>query len=546
MTTHGNVLGKAVSSNDSGGFISVNSANSHVTVSMTNTVTVASGATLTALGTVRGQGDVTVASHSFLQPVTIASSGSGGLFAGGSGGTFASADFLTKTNMDGTIVAADNANVEAHTDISGAYVQVTADVGGLGVAGTTDADLFVGTIERAQPGRRPESRRHHRQSRPHRRGRRPPRPAFSPRRTHATAVGANSEAAGTITVGGSTQVKLENGATIVGNVDTSIVAEYADIDLHATADASCSCLGGATDSTATINANTDARVVGLRRLDDHDVGPDRRREPEGDCLRHELPELRRLPRLRQRRRLQRGPQTRPPHLLGVARRHARRAEPVARGRRERQHHEARQRHACTTTTATLYVDDPFTGTHTSGAAHAARRSGRRHRLRPRRARPLPRQRPHRRLGGEPQGEIWGDGGVFEFQQTWDYVKLLNALEPQPGHDIIDVVNTINSPRDRDPRRRSTTTAPDLYTSSSADAGQPGLDVRLRHQVHVPADARADHEHLRPSTAPARNPFIRLDDYIENPIGTTRSTTRAATSCPAREPGTSSSARTSST
>ena len=60
VTTHGNVLGKAVSSNDSGGFISVNWANSHVTVSMTNTVTVANGATLTALGTVAGQGDVAV------------------------------------------------------------------------------------------------------------------------------------------------------------------------------------------------------------------------------------------------------------------------------------------------------------------------------------------------------------------------------------------------------------------------------------------------------------------------------------------------------
>ena len=253
VTTHGNVLGKAVSSNDSGGFISVNSANSHVTVSMTNTVTVANGATLTALGTVAGQGDVTVASHSFLQPVTIASSGSGGLFAGGSGGTFASADFLTKTNMDGTIVAADNANVEAHTDISGAFVQVTADVGGLGVSGTTDADLFVGTtngLNQVDVQSHADITGNHvliGAVVDHLAG-------VLSTRTHATAVGANSQATGTITVGGSTQVKLENGATIVGNVDTSIVAEYADIDLHATADASCSCLGGVTDSTATINA----------------------------------------------------------------------------------------------------------------------------------------------------------------------------------------------------------------------------------------------------------------------------------------------------
>ena len=61
---------------------------------------------------------LTIGSNSFLQPITVASSGSGGLFAGGSGGTFASANFQTKTNMNGAIVAADNANVESHTDLT--------------------------------------------------------------------------------------------------------------------------------------------------------------------------------------------------------------------------------------------------------------------------------------------------------------------------------------------------------------------------------------------------------------------------------------------
>src|SRR5439155_21501508 len=47
--------------------------------------------------------------------------------------------------------------------------------------------------------------------------------------------------------------------------------------------------------------------------------------------------------------------------------------------------------------------------------------------------------------GAPDGEIWGDLGVFEFQQTWDYVKVLNHSLLNLTTNIIDVVNTLNSP-----------------------------------------------------------------------------------------------------
>src|SRR5439155_6601784 len=145
VTTHGYVWGKAIASNASGGLISVNSANAHVELSMTNTVTVSKQATLTAQATVTGpHGNVTVNAYSFLQPNTVASSGSGGLFAGGGAGTSASADYQTNTKVDGTIDAARTANVEAHTDINGVNVIITADVGGLGVAAKTDASLNIG------------------------------------------------------------------------------------------------------------------------------------------------------------------------------------------------------------------------------------------------------------------------------------------------------------------------------------------------------------------------------------------------------------------
>ena len=82
-------------------------------------------------------------------------------------------------------------------------------------------------------------------------------------RTHATALGASSEATGTTDIAGTTQVKLESGSSLTGNVSTSLDAEYQDINLHVTADASCSCLGGETDSTATITDTSDARVSGF-------------------------------------------------------------------------------------------------------------------------------------------------------------------------------------------------------------------------------------------------------------------------------------------
>ena len=52
---------------------------------------------------------------------------------------------------------------------------------------------------------------------------------------------------------------------------------------------------------------------------------------------------------------------------------------------------------------------------------------------------VPRQRPHE-LGG-PAATSGAAAGVFEFQQTWDFVKLINASSLNMVTNIIDVVNT---------------------------------------------------------------------------------------------------------
>src|SRR5262249_37446894 len=89
-----------------------------------------------------------------------------------------------------------------------------------------------------------------------------------------------------------------------------------------------------------------------------------------------------------------------------------------------------------------FVDDPFTDTHTVGTLtgttmnvhdiiydHGAQ------------ARFLANDLSG--LSGAPGGEIWGDLGRFEFQQTWDYVKLLNSSSLNLAVNKINVVDTLN-------------------------------------------------------------------------------------------------------
>ena len=121
--------------------------------------------------------------------------------------------------------------------------------------------------------------------------------------------------------------------------------------------------------------------------------------------------------------------------------------------------------------------------------------------------------------GAPEGDIWGRGGVFEFQQTWDYVLLLNASNLNMVTNIIDVVNTDNPPRI------------DIRVDDIQDT--PGLGMNAGGLLENTVGATFDFDikykfplslvQLKNTCAfscAGQNPFIRLDDYIENPLGTT--------------------------
>ena len=235
----------------------------------------------------------------------------------------------------------------------------------------------------------------------------------------------------------------------------------------------------------------------LRRLDDHDVGPHGRGEPEGHRLRHELPELRRLPRLRQRRRLQRGSADRPPHLLGVARRSC--SASRTRGSRS-----TRAGNITKLVNVTVHDDNGHTllGRPVHRHAHDRPAHGhddqrRRHRLRPRREGPLPRQRPDRRLAASRRARSGATCGVFEFQQTWDYVKLLNHSQPQPRHPHHRRRQHGNSPLIDDPRR-----------PHPRDGARPRTRRRRRRRASPGSTFDFDIEYTFPPTLVADQNYVR--------------------------------------
>ena len=120
-------------------------------------------------------------------------------------------------------------------------------------------------------------------------------------------------------------------------------------------------------------------------------------------------------------------------------------------------------------------------------------------------------------GCAPDGDIWGRTGRFEFQQTWDFVKLLNASSLNMVTNVIDVVNTSNSPLidirvDHIPPGTGTNTG-GLGENSPA----PSFDFDIFYKF---PPSLVQVQNSCPFTCPARNPFIRLDGYIENPIGRT--------------------------
>ena len=92
----------------------------------------------------------------------------------------------------------------------------------------------------------------------------------------------------------------------------------------------------------------------------------------------------------------------------------------------------------------------------------------------------------------PDGEIWGNAGTFEFQDTWDFVHITNRSDRRLRTNVIDVVNTHTEPVILISVDKVHENGDDPFPTDLSRGYARG-DLRLRHRAHVPADAGRDPE-----------------------------------------------------
>ena len=526
VTTNGYALSKAIAGNAGGGAISIGDSAGQDAVYVSNQITI-TGATITATN------NLTVTAYSDLRPSVFSSTDQGGFIGGSFGETTAYADYDTGTTTSGTLTAGNIAKVEAMTYVN-AYAKSVADVGGFGADAETKAQALVGygvpidvcascaasakTLLDVTGGTIT--------------GRHVKLNAIMPNvivqglaDTSAGALGANSDAEGNALLS-NVITRLTLSGNVVGQVDTALTAENDNIDLYAHSFANCDCLGGDTDADSTVTPDMIAKVIGnagsvittsdltvsvnnqIKSLNPNadtsegflDFGNGGDTHGNYNTIKREI--------FWQVRVIMLGEPN--PWLEVDASGNITKIVNLK---------------LCSNAAMTIgcYEDNPFTDTHTQGLLsgptfyvddivydHGAR------------ARFLANDMSGvcgPSGGCAPGGDIWGRGGVFEFQQTWDFVKLLNASAYNMVTNIIDVVNTDNPPRidirvDNIPPGTGTN-SPGLSSAS------PGASFDFDIKYKFP-----------PSWVQIRNtcafscppqPFIRLDDYVENPIGKTEIT-----------------------
>ena len=189
---------------------------------------------------------------------SIASSSNVGLGSGVETHTHTTLSFTNSTSVDGILTAAfGRIKVEAHSNTDG---QSSSDssAGGLGADANSDAHVTINpsTTEVDIFG---DAQLHGVDVEVNALG--DNLTANSHAHTHATALGANSDAEGDTAITATALTLLDTGSSIIGDASVTIRANDT-VNLSATGDASCSCLGGDTDSTGNITDNDLSKVIG--------------------------------------------------------------------------------------------------------------------------------------------------------------------------------------------------------------------------------------------------------------------------------------------
>ena len=255
ITTNGNVAVEGHTDNGGGGFVSVTNADSNASASVDNSVWIAGGAQVNA------SRNADVNAHSDLRPYATASSNGGGFVSGASGSVEADADYNNVATVQGSVVAGDTATVEAHVFVSGTAV-ASGNAGGAFTGGGTTADVEVGrnnalnqvhlldggqvkadvaVLDAEVDGISTDSEAY----------------------ATASAGGASTSAEGDINIYGATEVRLESGSYVFGNVQIAITSVYDGTSMNVVGDATCHCGLGDTHGRANMNDNTDALVSGI-------------------------------------------------------------------------------------------------------------------------------------------------------------------------------------------------------------------------------------------------------------------------------------------
>ena len=523
VTTNGFAIAKTISSNDGGGAISLGKSGADTLAVLNNRIDVQGGVRLNATD------DVTISSRSDLRPVSVAGTGQGS-FLGGTSITSATVhvDYATQTIIAGAVQAGDVATVESHTSVD-ATGRARADLGG--AAGSTEsyATVLVGYGDSADnvaasafthtelaAGSNVTARTVRVNALVDQL-----RVVADAESRGITPLGGNSVADGRSKVAGSNQVTLRGNSTIVGAVSTAITSEYRNVLITGRAKAECICFAGSTRPTAEAHADTDARVVA------YGTGPAARITTADLTVaaNQQVIDYKRDP-------------TRLPGLFDVGwgtkdgdaffNRHIFWEAKVVMLGDPNPSLEIDATGKITNITNVVfdsggvtYDDDPSTAAPGLGATIAGPTINVHDIVNDHGARARLLANGMGALDGEtpPEGAIWGNLGVFEFQQTWDSVRLLNASRYDMVTHVIDVVNTHDSPIIEirvDMIFDDATPGPFTAPLSPVTPG-PRFDFDLKY-TFAPTLVRI--ENLLPFAPASPRPFIRLDGYIENPIGTT--------------------------
>ena len=318
--------------------------------------------------------------------------------------------------------------------------------------------------------------------------------------TDVTAAGANCDANATSLITSLNEVRLLDGANITGNEKVTIEAEYKQTNNYARSDADLNAVGGDTDSHANVDVNTRAKVEGdngaLVRTSELEVNALQNNFSSDASAR------------RSGAWIDTGGRSESDGPKNARREIYWEAHVIMLGEPNPELEVDQSGTIVKMTNVTLATGETL-GDTISGSqiivndivydqdAHATFYAN--------------------DLSEAPDGEIWGNDGVFEIQHTWDYVRLINDSNKDLITNLIDVFNQgagadIDVKVDHIP---GPTDTPGNNVSLSSSSPGATFEFDLAHTF-----PRTEVEIRNRQPGSVGDSDIILDGRIENPIGST--------------------------